>query len=105
MKIKFCLVFIGMWVLNNNANAQLDRSPHEFLDSLNLVRLPQIKIPTKTLLDSALQKEVQISVADYFYYYASYRYLQEAQRAHPAIIFQIPVDYIPITDLNEKKYT
>jgi len=91
-----------MWVLNNNANAQLDRSPHEFLDSLNLVLLPQIKIPTKTLLDSALQKETQISVADYFYYFASYRYLKEARRDHH--IGQIYWDYMPISDRREKIY-
>lgn len=104
MRKKLILVFIVMWTLYNNAKAQLDRSAHEIKDSLNLVLLPQIKIPTKTLLDSALQKEAQISVADYFYYFASYRYLQAARRAHPAIIFEMAWDYVPINDRNEKIY-
>lgn len=54
---------------------------HKGRDSLDLVLLPQIKIPTKTLLDSVLYKEFQISLADYFYYFASYNYLKAAQRS------------------------
>lgn len=54
-------------------------------DSLDLVIFNNIKIPKHSTLDSILMNEFEITAMDYFYYFASYRYLKFAERTHPAL--------------------
>jgi hypothetical protein len=69
-------------------------------DSLHLVILPDIKVSTTSMLDSVLMKEFNIALVDYYYYYGSYQYLNQAQRRHPAILAS--VSYVPIITDTDK---
>ncbi|WP_140939493.1 hypothetical protein [Sphingobacterium lumbrici] len=77
----FFLIILSCWGVNVVKAQGLADTPYpDGVDSVRFNLIPDIKIPTKTILDSVLKKEFDISVVDYFYYYASDVYLNRAQR-------------------------
>lgn len=105
MRIASCFVLLFIVVFTGSSQHKIiqfdSERPYENNDSLGLVILENVKIPTKTILDDFLRKEFNIAAIDYFYYYGSYKYMLAAKRRHPAIISTLNDVFIPIN--NEKK--